>query len=460
MDLSEPITPDADIERAFDWFTSFLPVGEWNHRKAAVESYIEELFAPKAKTGDLTDYHRLIGPSDKMSWYLYLVQMSQHEPYRTEVNQAARVLPIFKRLGSELNNLLKLGGVENQAKRALNSNKEAPDSVLFELLIGLLWYRNGYPDVSFIPTTPKEKRPDIRAVRNGEEWFIEAKRLSTNSAYSVKERSLWLRMWDRFKGCLIAGPYPFILDITFHVELETLPEDFLLTELKGKLPLVACPCELVSNDTWAVVVRFVDFQKISDHLETQYVKAHSRQLQELVGGSWDRKKGFTFVMNSANVRINGYRGLNHYVESIDWAAGAYWHCDAERATEIKARDIRGHLSDAVSQFPGGGRGVVHIGIETPDGEDVEAERFTRMIDSLGKFDPAGKDLRWVYCHLFESYAPPTPGKNWYIDETIYKFGANRDANSEPLETFACVIPEDEADEVGEGHSVHWLRDAP
>lgn len=64
------------------------------------------------------------------------------------------------------------------------------------------------------------------------------------------------------------------------------------------------------------------------------------------------------------------------------------------------------------------------------------------------------------CHLFESYAPPTPGKNWYSDETIYKFGANRDPNPEPLETFTCVILEDEADEVGEGYPVRWLRDAP
>jgi hypothetical protein len=66
--------------------------------------------------------------------------------------------------------------------------------------------------------------------------------LSTNSAYSVRERSLWLRMWDRFKGCLIDGPYPFILDITFHVELETLPEDYLLTELRGRLEIGLSPC--------------------------------------------------------------------------------------------------------------------------------------------------------------------------------------------------------------------------
>jgi hypothetical protein len=460
MDLSEPIVPDADIERSFEWLVSFLPAGEWDRKRAAVEEYIESLFTPKERTGDSTEYYRIVGPPDKMSWYLYLVQMSQHEPYRTEVNQASRVLPVFKRLGANLDDLLKLGGIENQAKRALEDNKNAPDSVLFEMLIGLLWFQNGWPDITFIPPSPKERRPDIRAARESDEWFVEAKRLNTNSEYSVKERTKWLRMWDRFKGCLVAERYPFIIDIAFHVELETLPDDFVLNELRGKLALVACPCELISNETWTVEVRFVDFKKIENHLESQYVKSHSRQLQELVGGEWSRKKGFTSIMESAELRIGGNRGLNHYVESIEWAAGAYWQCDADRAIEKKARDIRKHLSEAVSQFPGGGQGVVHVGIETPDGEDVEAERFACMIESLGKFDPMGQDLRWVFCHMFESYAPPMPNVNWFFDETIYKFGANRDPNPTPLTTFSCVTRKEEIEENASGHSVHWLREPP
>ena len=91
---------------------------------------------------------------------------------------------------------------------------------------------------------------------------------------------------------------------------------------------------------------------------------------------------------------------------------------------------------------------------------MEGERFTRIIDSLAKFDPKGQDLRWVYCHLFESYAPPDPDKNWVIDETIYKFGANRDPNPEPITKFASVIPEEEADESSDAYPAHWLRDAP
>jgi hypothetical protein len=98
--------------------------------------------------------------------------------------------------------------------------------------------------------------------------------------------------------------------------------------------------------------------------------------------------------------------------------------------------------------------VIHVGIETHDGKLVEADRFRRIINTAGMFNPSGKDLRWVYCHLYEAYAPPD--KAWTSDETIYQFGANRSPNPEPISDRASVVPNEEGAEPG----VHWLRDAP
>ncbi|MBI1914866.1 MAG: hypothetical protein HYS12_09030 [Planctomycetes bacterium] len=445
---------DPDIERAYNWFLSFLPAGEWTARKAAIEQHLEAIFKPKKSRAEATDYYRLVGTEDRIGWYLYLVEMSLYEPYRTEVNQAARVLPVFSRLGSELDLLLKIGGVEEKAVEILNGSKTQPDSVLFEMLIALLWARNGWQDVAFIPADPRVKRPDIRAATGAEEWFVETKRMTTNSAYSQKERDKWLRMWGRLKDTLIDSRLPLVLDITFHVELETLDDDFARDHLAGKLKLVVCPCELISNEYWTVSVNFVDFDKIRKHFEKFYVKSHSRQLQELVGGRWERGRGFTMVMNGSTVRMGEGRVINEYVENIHWAAGAYWHCDAERAFEKKARDIRSHLADAVEQLPVNGRGVIHVGLETFDGEFVEAERFERILRTTAMFDPTGKDLRWVYCHLYEAYAPPD--KAWYFDETIYQFGANKSPNLEPITQRASVVPNEEGAESGP----HWLREAP
>jgi hypothetical protein len=456
MSTAKKHTPDPEVEAAFRWLLSYLPAGEWAARKAAVEQQLEAILIPNAAPPPDAGYYRLIGPeADQISWYLYLVETSQHEPRRTEVNQAARVLPIFKRLGSELDLLRTVKGIDAKADFLLNNPKSQPDSTLFEMLIALLWKRNCWTDVELIPADPAAKSPDIRAARGAEEWFVETKRMTTNSGYSLKERDKWLRMWNRLKDTLIEIGLPVILDITFHVELETLDDNFLRDQLAGKLKLVAGPCELVSNDTWTVGVRFVDFDKIRRHFEKWYVKHHSRQLQELVGGTWQRGRGFTMVMNAPMVRVGEGRGIDLYVENIRWAAGAYWHCDAERAYEKKARDIRNHLADAVEQLPATGRGVIHVGLETLDGELVEVERFRRILNTVAKFSPNGKDLRWIYCHLYEAYAPPD--REWYFDETIYPFGFRGEHPSmAPLTRTSSVVPHEEGVEPG----AHWLREAP
>lgn len=448
--------PDPDVEAAFRWLLSYLPAGDWAARRAAVERHIEAMVTPRAAPPPGAEYHRLVGPeADQISWYLYLVETSQHEPRRTEVNQAARVLPIFKRLGSELDLLRTVKGIDAKADFLLNNPKSQPDSTLFEMLIALLWKRNGWTDVEVIPADPAAKSPDIRASRGAEEWFVETKRMTANSGYSLKERDKWLRMWNRLKDSLINVGKPVILDIAFHVELETLDDNFVRDQLAGKLKLIFGPCEIISNEQWTVSVRFVDFDRIRRHFEKWYVKCHSRQLQELVGGTWERGKGFTMIMDAPMVHAGEGNVFNQYVESINWAAGAYWHCDAERAYEKKARDIRSHLADAVEQLPASSRGVIHVGIETLDGELVEAERFRRIINTAAKFNPNGKDLRWIYCHLYEAYAPPEC--QWYFDETIYPFGfRDKDPGTAPLTRTSSVVPHEE----GVLDGAHWLREAP
>src|SRR5262245_50231302 len=52
---------DPDIERAFKWLMSFLPAGEWNTRKAAIEQHLENILEPKQSRTEATEYYRLVG---------------------------------------------------------------------------------------------------------------------------------------------------------------------------------------------------------------------------------------------------------------------------------------------------------------------------------------------------------------------------------------------------------------
>jgi hypothetical protein len=427
---------------------------EWNRRKEAIERYLESILVTRSSRENPVILEPISINTDRIGWYLYLAEVALTDIVKCEPIQASRVLPLFQRLGMCFDQVTSIGGIEKRVRRILWGEAANPDSGLFEILIALLWKRNGWSAVEFIPESPSRKTADLRASSEGTEWTIECKRLSKSPQYSQQEREKWLRMWDPFSQFLVDQRMPYVLDVVFHEELESLPDSFLVEQLAGKLPLVLPPCTVIENEQWKVNVSLVDFAAARQHLSKYYVKYPSDQLYQLIAGRRDPNRGFTYIVGGDVVRIGEGGGNNYFLTSMEFAAGAFWHCDADRAIERKARDIRKHLAQAVQQLPQTGASVVHVGLETLDGVLVEAERHQRILRTVRNFSPGGKDLRWVYCHLYQSYAPPE--KAWVIDETIYYFSHADHVKDQPLEHLGTVLPEDDPGDAG----VHWLRDPP
>lgn len=449
---------DPDVERIFDWMVSFLGVKNWRQRVDAIEAQLELRHASHVTHEAAKVFEPVSISDDRAAWYLYLIDTLLHSPQKYEPSQGARVVPIFKRLGTDFEMLKAVKGVDDRVERMLTSGKQNPDGALFELLVALVWLRNGSEEVELLDEAPPEKRPDIRALIGQEAWYIECKRFDRTSAYSEQERRKWLRMWKRGGDVLIDRRYSVVLDVVFHVELESLPDDFLVTELCGKLALVQPPCVVISNEIWEVSASPVDYATARDHLSKYSVKYPSDQIVELIGSRREPNRGFSSAIEGQFVRIGEGHGNNYFLDELSFAIGAFWSCDATRSIECKARDIRRHLAEAVRQLPDGERGVVHIGLETLDGQIVEAERYGRIVNTIQQFDARGKDLRWVYCHLFQSYAPPS--NCWIIDETVYYFGRADQAGQEPISKLSAIIEEHETDHNNPDVSVHWVRPPP
>ena len=447
-------TDDADLENALQWFFKFLSDHDWKRRVDAIEENIETGIQPKARNFQAEDYISIYSGVDRIAWYLYLLYTVQHDPLKYEPIQGARVIPVFKRLGADLDLLKGIGGVEDRIERLLGPERTQPDGGMFELLIALLWKRNGYPIVEFISESSQRKTPDLRAHSGRDEWYIECKRLQKSSEYSERERAKWQAMWSRFVQHLTRNNISLVFEMIFHVELESLPDDYLVTQLAGKLQFLSSPCHVISNETWDVTSKPVDYRRASAHLNKYRVRIPSDQLQELLAGYRDPSRGFTCAIGGNSVRVGDTVGHNQFLDTLSFAACSFWSCDATQAILHKARDVRRHLARSVEQLPTVGKCAVHLGLETLDGPLVEEARHRRIMQSVVNFNSFGKDLRWVYCHLFQSYAPPD--QLWVIDETVVHFSRNLAGNDEPIAFRSSIVPEDETSSAG----VHWRRDSP
>lgn len=284
------------LQHAFNWFLEPLDSKEWQRRKSRIEDHIESILRIHPSGAIAPPPSSISVQSDQIGWYLYLIETYLTDITKYEPTAGARILPTFVRLGSHIELLTQIGGVEARRDRLLRDPGGNPDSGLFELLVALLWKRNDWPVVQLVPETSVEKRPDIRIQSKSAEWAAECKRLSQSSDYSVAERRKWLTMWRALRELLVRQGWAYVFEIVFHVPLETLPDDFLHRELVEKLPIIVSPCTIISNEICEVGVYPVNMEAARRHLEKNFVKLPSDQLNELVAGYRDPNRGFTCVV--------------------------------------------------------------------------------------------------------------------------------------------------------------------
>ena len=438
---------DPHVKQSLDWILSFTDPVDLRDRLELIDQNVFDSPGRQPEFRQVGYDHQRWPNDDRMGWYIYLALAALERPINYEPREGCRIIPIFKRFGTHLTELKAIGGVDQRVRRLLAKNTKQPDAILFELLVALTWKINGFQTVEFLQETPHTKTPDLRASNNADEWFIECKRLDRDSQYTRKERVKWRSMWSHLSDCLVRDHHSVVLDIRFHVELQSLPDDYLASQLPGKLKLVQPPSHIVSNDTMDVTVTPVDYGAANRHLARYSVRCPSDQLDELVGGQRDPNRGFSAIVNGVFQDIDNAPFLDH----LDFAAAAFWNCDAPNAVFTKARHVRHRLANAIDQLPATGKGAVHIGLETVDGAMVEEARFILNNMNVTTIDPRGKDLRWVCCHLLQFYSPPQDP--WVVDETVSQFSSD---GAPPLLSPEAFL----SDESILVDGMHWHRPPP
>jgi hypothetical protein len=440
---------DQDVINAWRWFLSLISEREWAQRKVNIEKCITSAFAPLTSQGDPTKVTYLVVKDALIDWYLYLIDTLINEPHKYEYFQGARILPIFKRFGSDLDALKNIPGIQKRIKELMWKRKSEADAILFEFLTALLWVRNGY-QVEFIDEKMGEKTPDFVARKNGNAWYVECKRQSKTADYTYTESRKRHKMISYIAEDLVKRNIH--LNITFHVELDPLPDTFLRDLLIHKIPL-AMPGKIVSNEQIDIDLAFVDMPKIVAHLDKYSVKYGSPMLKSLIGGDSGDHTSFTWGLVAQLFRVGDGDVHNVFISDISHAYGVYWSCDAKEALLAKARDVKSQVYSALRQFKSEDTAVVHVGLETYDGPSVEWERFEKIQNTFELIDPANSNLRWLFCHFFQAYSPSD--QPFVFDETTHAL--SHFPGKPPLEKRFMIIPDDA--DTAEG-SFHWERESP
>jgi hypothetical protein len=447
-----PLNQDPHVLKSWTWFISLLTPEDWLIRKKSIEEKITveermgEPFSESLDKGTL-----LVVNDDQIGWYLYLVDMFLNEPHKYEYFQGARVIPIFKRLGMDIEILLSIEGIKSKVRSLLKTRKSEADAMLFEILTALVWTRNGW-HVSFLKESKNGKMPDLFVKKADEEFYIECKRQKKTSDYTYRETRKRQLLISYLNRQLLANN--ILLDIIFHVELESLADTYLRDLLIKKLDKITEPCKISVEGVVDIEVSLIDINYINEHLKKHWVKHHSPQMNQLIGKKSPDNMSFTCGLHASFIRVGEGEINNLYINEISRAYGVFWRCDAEEAVLAKARDIKKQLFAALEQFQPNKNAIVHIGMETFDGPEIEMKRHIKITDTLNNIHLSERSLKWVYCHFFQSYS--TTNETWVFDETVKTISSNPPEGFPPLHSNFLVVPdEDILDDM-----THWDRGLP
>lgn len=425
---------DRDLEKAVIYLIERIGAENWRRRRQAVhDRFFEKLKTPPKRAEGVSIRDR----DDEIGWYLFLGETLIADPPAVESDQVHRIWPYLSAFGRKLDAILAIKNVEERIARLVREVKDQdPDQALFELFVGAAYVEDGW-SVEAIPESAT-KTPDFEIKRGLVRYEVESKRLTRRGEYTERERDAWLRQWQPAAQWLADNRLSFFLTILIHVELTTLPDNYIFDALRAQYEGPGKGFRSLNSAALTIDADPTDYPRIAKALSASNTKCQSSAERALITGRYEPDFGLTSIMGGNRVTIGppSVAG-NIYWDSVAYASGAYWRTDAPAAIDAKARDIVKRLAEATAQFSGRRAGIVHLGIEAGEGDDVELIRTDKVIATVRRFDPRGKPLEWVFVHYFKGAS--LPNGTWTLDETWQWHGPGP-ALFKPLRVEYLVCP--------------------
>lgn len=426
-----------DLRRAVAWFRSFMFETEWIKRRERVARRFYEL-----KIGDIEDKTgkgRYFDESDTFAWQLFLAEGFTDYPWNYEPSFGCRVVPVFAAIGRNIDLLSKMEGIDARVRRIIGPEKRQPNGGIFKLLVAAAYAREG-ANVAFVPEKPGFGRThDLNATLDGKTFAVECKRMETGE-YAERERARIREIMEKPCAKLVVIGRSHIVDIRFKCEVLDV-SSLYVSDLVDRY-VESRKCSMLWDDEVSFgAMGELDLSCVQSALERDVLMPESSEFIQLLTGSYRRNDNHISVLKIQ------HSGHPQYIMGLAQAVIVRWQCLSELSIEKKARDIVSKLAEANDQLPPGMPGVIHIGFEAVNGDEVEARRYEKILDSVRHFNPGAKQLEYVYVHYLAPES--TPEEPWAIDETVQWNGIR--PKGKPLRHGCLVLPDEIEPRVG----VHW-----
>ena len=432
---------DEDVLRATAWLRSFVPSREMERRLDAARATLANA-RRVVREGGAAPTH---DPADLAAWHILQAEAFASDRQYWVPEASVRIAPIMTRLGKELDRLSTVAGVEDRAARLMLSERRQPDAGLFEMLVALAYRRSGWSATFVAEQRGGARTPDLHVSRPRRHWAAECKRMMP-SPYTEREKA---------RGEALAGPVhalslelgeSIVVELAYKVELTEVPDDYLTNHVRPRVKARAL-------DPWddhisTGRVRPVNWPLTQRVLAQDDVYFGSSRMVELLSGGYIHEADHSMA---AKWRPSPARPA--WAEAVFQASVVSWMSLSPVAVSWKAKHFKSMLAKAEGQLPLDRPGVIHVGMESMAGNDIDAARHFSNLFQARFFEAKNPRLRWAYAHYFVPELTTQKHESWAVNETVAPFRIGRHRTEWPLPNELLLTP---ADEMRDG--VHWELD--
>jgi hypothetical protein len=359
---------DDELMLAVAWLKSFVPAQEMEQRLERARQHLvrarNKIF--QGETAALYD------STDTAAWYILQAETFASDRKYWTPEGVMRVVPFLTRIGKELPLLLSVGGVEQRAARLMLSERQQPDGGLFELLVALAYRRRGWDRVEFVSETPGRGRtPDLHVFRPSKRWAVECKRLMP-SPYAFREKSRGEALASLAHALSLQMYSPVVVKIVYKLELTSVPDDYLVAHTRRAIDTRSL--HLWDDEFASGHIRPIDWQLARKVLAKDYVYFGGSRMIELLVGQYDHESD-----HSISAKWRPANDNLSYADTVYHASIVSWRNVSRVAVSKKARHFKSVMSNAEGQLPSDRPGVIHIGVESYSGAQVD---FSRHVANL------------------------------------------------------------------------------
>lgn len=428
---------------------------DWLKRRESLRHKIELCESQISPSNGPLEFQMFPTPDNDIIWYMFLVDIQGKDLCSDHSFEAHRILPFFASIGERIDEISEVNGVPHIIKKLTSENSNNTDEILFELLVATLYLRNGY-NIEFIKETPPIKRPDIKVLTDdGQNFYVECKRVSRKGEYSSIEESTWDSIWKELSKAMLSTNKNYWVDITFKRELSAVSPNKVIGAFK-RLHISGCgPAGMkFYSSSFDMVLHRVNQVKLTSHFSQNLVKPLTPQIHDLIFGNVDANEKRSTACLAKKIERYGNQNsvLNIFIDDLKLCAGAQWRCTDTQSTFKRAKHFKSIAGRAAQQIPQEGLGIIHILYETNEGPDIEIKRREKHMSAFNEF--SSKNTIGIFLHGVHFY-PMTDHFEWA--ETISEHSITENLQSVIFEK-PLLLDFDMQGEAGITGETHWEQD--